>query len=65
MQDVGVNKLFYTLSADFFPHINPTSIAPQDIMHNFPRDGVTRHEAAWLLYSCTRGTRGNTYPYRR
>jgi|TARA_B110000046_G_C12996776_1_gene400357 hypothetical protein len=49
MQDAGVNKLVYTLCADFFPHINPTNIAPQDIMHNFP-DGITRHEAAWLLY---------------
>lgn len=49
MQDAGVNKLFYALCEESFPHINPANIAPQDLMHLLA-DGTTRHEAAWLLY---------------
>ena len=49
MQKAGINKLFWALTPEHFPHINFTNICPQDIMHLFA-DGITRHEAAWLLY---------------
>lgn len=49
LQDAGVNKLRWTLCQEHFPFINPVTIAPQDIMHLLA-DGVTRHEAAWLIY---------------
>ena len=31
------------------PHIDPTTIAPQDLLHLFP-DGLLRSELAWLVY---------------
>ena len=49
MRDSGVNKLHWALAEEYFPDINFASITPQDIMHLFA-DGITRHEAAWLLY---------------
>lgn len=49
MQGAGVNKLWWALMEQFFPGINPATIAPQDIMHCLA-DGITRHEGAWLLY---------------
>jgi len=49
MQDAGINKLWFALMDPFFPGINFTNIAPQDIMHLFA-DGITRNEGAWLLY---------------
>ena len=49
MQAAGVNKLVWALMEQYFPGVNPANIAPQDIMHLLA-DGITRHEAAWLLY---------------
>jgi hypothetical protein len=49
LQDAGVNKLYWALCSEYFPFINPVNVAPQDIMHLLA-DGITRHEAAWLLY---------------
>ena len=49
MQAAGVNKLEWALMDKYFPGINFANIAPQDIMHTFA-DGITRHEAAWMLY---------------
>ena len=49
MQRAGINKLYWALTPEHFPHINETTVTPQDIMHLFA-DGTTRHEAAWLLY---------------
>jgi hypothetical protein len=31
------------------PHVLPTRVAPQDLLHLFP-DGITRYELAWLFY---------------
>jgi hypothetical protein len=49
MQAAGVNKLEWALQEKYFPGINFANVAPQDIMHLFA-DGVTRNEAAWLIY---------------
>ena len=49
MQAAGVNKLVWALMEKYFPDVNPATIAPQDSMHLLA-DGITRHEAAWLLY---------------
>lgn len=49
MQEAGINKLLFALLEKFFPGIDFTNVAPQDIMHLFA-DGITRNEAAWLLY---------------
>ena len=49
MQAAGVNKLEWALMDKYFPGVNPANIAPQDIMHLLA-DGITRHEAAWLIY---------------
>lgn len=49
MQNAGINKLHWLLSDKYFPHINFISVSPQDIMHDLA-EGITRHEAAWLLY---------------
>lgn len=49
MQDAGINKVYFALQEKFFPYNNFANVAPQDIMHLFA-DGITRHEAAWLLY---------------
>ena len=49
MQDAGINKMWFATMEKFFPGINFTNISPQDIMHLFA-DGITRNEAAWLLY---------------
>ena len=49
MQAAVVNKLTWALMDRYFPGVNPANIAPQDIMHLLA-DGITRHEAAWLLY---------------
>ena len=37
------------------PHISPSDIAPQDVLHLFP-DGLLRSEGAWLL--CVLGRLG-------
>jgi hypothetical protein len=47
--DLGLNKLYFALDPEYIPHINPTTIAPQDALHLFP-DGLLRSELAWLLY---------------
>jgi hypothetical protein len=49
MQKAGINKLFWAITLEHFPHTNITNICVQDIMHNFA-DGISRHEVAWLLY---------------
>jgi hypothetical protein len=49
MQAAGINKLVWALMEQYFPGVNPANIAPQDLMHALA-DGITRHEAVWLLY---------------
>lgn len=49
MQDAGINKLTWALMEKYFPGTNFCNMTPQDIMHLFA-DGITRHEAAWLVY---------------
>ena len=47
--DCGLNKLYFALDPEYFPHIDPCTIAPQDLLHLFP-DGLLRSELAWLVY---------------
>lgn len=49
MHDNGLNKLVFAFHPEFIPLVDPTNIAPQDILHLFP-DGLLRHEGAWLVY---------------
>ena len=49
MKDNGLNKLFFAFHPVLIPLVDPTNIAPQDILHLFP-DGLLRHEGAWLIY---------------
>ena len=48
--DKGWNKLYFALDPDYIPHIDPTTISPQDLLHAFP-DGLLRSELAWLMYT--------------
>ena len=48
-QTEGLNKLYFALDPEYFPHINPVTISPQDVLHLFP-DGLLRSELAWLMY---------------
>ena len=50
LHDKGWNKLFFALDPDYIPHIDPTTIAPQDLLHAFP-DGLLRSELAWLMFT--------------
>ena len=45
----GLNKLYFAFDPQYIPHIDPTTIAPQDLLHLFP-DGLLRSECAWLFY---------------
>ena len=47
--DLGLNKLYFALDPAYVPHIDPTTIAPQDLLHLLP-DGLLRSELAWLMY---------------
>lgn len=47
--DLGLNKLYFALDPEYVPHIDPITIAPQDVLHLFP-DGLLRSELAWLMY---------------
>lgn len=49
MQASGIDKLHWALSSQYFPGVEFCSLSVQDIMHLFA-DGVSRHEAAWMLY---------------
>ena len=49
MHDHGLNKLFFALDPDYIPHVDPTTIAPIDLLHLFP-DGLLRSELAWMLF---------------
>ena len=49
MKDNGLNKIYFAFHPDLVPLIDPTNIAPQDLLHLFP-DGLLRHEGAWLIY---------------
>ena len=47
----GLAAFFAALGFDpkYIPHVVPTNVAPQDLLHLF-FDGLTRHEPAWLFY---------------
>ena len=45
----GINKRVFAFDPTYVPHVTPTDIAPQDILHLFP-DGILRSECAWLFY---------------
>ena len=47
--DLGLNKLYFALDPEYIPHIDPTKIAPQDLLHLFP-DGLLRSELAWMIF---------------
>lgn len=47
--DYGLNKLYFALDPEYFPHIDPCTIAPQDLLHLYP-DGLLRSELAWLIF---------------
>ena len=47
MSSNGFNKLY--CAAEYFKGVDPTIVAPKDPMHTF-FDGITRSEAAWLVY---------------
>jgi hypothetical protein len=49
MRNNGLNKIVFAFHPDLMPLIDPTNIAPQDLLHLFP-DGLLRHEGAWLIY---------------
>ena len=46
---LGMNKLYYAFDPKYIPHVVPTNVALQDLLHLF-FDGLTRHELAWLFY---------------
>jgi hypothetical protein len=48
-RDHGLNKSIFPFHPDYFPHIDPCCVAPQDLLHLFP-DGLLRSECAWMLY---------------
>lgn len=39
----------FAFHPDYIPHVDPCTIAPQDLLHLFP-DGIVRHEGAWLMW---------------
>lgn len=45
----GLNKLHFAFDPKYIPYFDPTTMAPQDLLHLFP-DGLLRSECAWLLY---------------
>lgn len=47
--ETGVNKSIFALNPTDFPFIDPTAIAPRDLLHLFP-DGLLRSECAWCIY---------------
>lgn len=47
--DLGLNKLYFALDPAYIPYVDPTQIAPQDLLHLLP-DGLLRSELAWLMY---------------
>ena len=50
MHDHGLNKLYFALDPAYWDkHVDPTTIAPIDLLHLFP-DGLLRSELAWMLF---------------
>ena len=49
MKSAGLKRLVFALDPAYIPHVDPSFIAPQDILHTFP-DGILRSEGAWLFY---------------
>ena len=47
--ETGINKRVFAFDPAYIPHVTPTNIAPQDILHLFP-DGILRSECAWMFY---------------
>jgi hypothetical protein len=45
----GLNKLYFAMDPKYIPHLDPSVVAPQDLLHLFP-DGLLRSEGAWLFY---------------
>ena len=45
----GLNKMVFAFDPQYVPHVDPCTIAPQDVLHLFP-DGILRNECAWLFY---------------
>ena len=45
----GLNKLHFAFDPKYISHFDPTTMAPQDLLHLFP-DGLLRSECAWLFY---------------
>jgi hypothetical protein len=46
---LGLNSLYFAFDPEYVPHVVPTHVAPQDLLHLF-FDGITRNELAWLFY---------------
>ena len=52
MQNNGLSQdraTVFALDPKYYPHIDPTTICPRDLLHLFP-DGLLRSEGAWLMY---------------
>lgn len=45
----GLKRLIFAFHPDLVPHIDPATIAPQDVLHAFP-DGILRSQMAWVFY---------------